>query len=529
MPFFRFPSRLFARLGWLLFAGFLGLLAWGLYVNLPPRPRWSCEGNLRVRGLSVDGSSVILVAKVGHDRFNVIARNVETGDITREYGVESKWEPEFSADNRRVRLLSADGKTLTCGDLETGQSWSHNFAEPAEAVRGAVFSREGNILVHQAGPTCSVFDAQTGEILDRHKGAFLGICNQFVVTCVENNTLRRWDSRDQSQTRVQTHQSSDKWVLSPTFSPTGKYIEITMKSNDILAWESNTKVWDLSTGRECFEFGDDRIPLRVRSAIYFAPDESFAARTSVNWLWGNTVVGDDYKIHFWDLQKGESPRTLEIPLMGVYQAFTKFGAHFVTSNGDRVALFDAATAKMLWHQKSPGYLWWLDPACQSIVVYEPEVQRIAFLDLHTGNARLILQPTLPKAHNAAHAFSKNHRYMAAILVHDREQTIFDKALKAVLPARLFRNSPSINISIVDLKSCEVIWSEEMANDWAVISDDARTLLITDQIGPDLNLLECWDIPLGRRWAWILGIPGSLAVGVAAVRIRRARNAKRAAA
>jgi hypothetical protein len=530
-------------LAWSLVALLLAGLAWGLYVLLPPAPRWVLRGVFGAGGLTADGQMYATTVEAGawHDPSDWFARPstsarvgpVQFWDIATGCelysvlgGLDAAWHVGFSRDCQQVAAIgpltgNAQRSALRWLDLVAGTERKTVFPCPLATWQPRV-SPDGALLLlqdrnnHAEGlylyETASLRLVAHVKDPDGWRPIWWWSSDGNAVYVYTNDmpaTLRRI-AADGDMTIALNGADRSRIV-----GPDGKTL-LTYSADD----PARLHVWDLETGTRRATVAADELPLLNLVEHVFTPDSRALMMP----------IGED-TVGIWDLERmrwiarvrysGESPLFVGSHAVVVLDDEGKLTGYQLRPcnklwryEGKSIyaAEYLPDQARLVLANQSGG-----DIKYRMVTSREEGGDRLVLLDTRTGT------PTLDIALDAraTHHWLGRGRHFVVLTAPDgfaERGKIREFIEDEVLPL-LTRNPPrgqvreAITVRVFDsptgTERCR-IKLPYAAIDGQAISPDGQTLILHQAArdGEDAAVL-CYDLPPRRSWTYILGIPSAL--------------------
>jgi hypothetical protein len=546
-------------LSWSLFALVLVGLAWGLHAMLPPVPRWTEASDCDDAVFSPDGGRVLTVARDAEShapRGPVCVRDAASGRTLFQFAADLDWilvqqtSTDFGqwvgaglrAGDRRPQLVTAD---LTTGATQytpleiPGEhgaigGWNRHYAIPpglVVIVTGAPDSDRTTVLLRQS--TYHLFDARTGGHLASLPSA--GIPNftpdgRYFLHDPETRggerTFGVWD--------VQARRGGPP-IQAGTHT-TQVYLGPDSRTQYVFSEHAHTPctvtLWDLATGTAravCKREHPQRLDLSHDGRRFVLTPYS-------------TVLGplglhrDDLVASVCDVETGR--QLMDVPI-GL-EADARFSPDgrllFIVDRSaglPRVRMFDVEGRRTLWEFEWPDASPWSDtPYVQFVgadgerlIVVNPRTVYIETLDARSGESQGRVRTALPPGQEntgGPPAIRGRYLYNRCHLMPDRRALTIPKSairqwLESWLP--IGDESPKVceMVQIVDVPAGREVFRLVLKVDgqsW--LSADGTALLVREEVN-DAAEIRCYDVPAGRPWRFIFGIPSALGVMLLLVR------------
>jgi hypothetical protein len=530
------PSTLWRHrwpiLRWSVFLGFLATLAAGLYVMLPPEPRWQrVDGP---RGVFNMGGGKIATLRKAEDGYAgpLQLLNADTGNDIAEFLCDGPVCGTYArSDDGRFFVVMpkvADAKTqhIRGVDLHERREWRVDRRTPFEL---ATFSRGCDLVALHAGKCRFIQKTSNGEIVAR-------------VPIPESSTNVEF-SRDGAYLIV--GYSGDKThAIDAVSTRTGK--AVTLKDGRLLAVAPDSTCVIANRGDDGVWVGDlADVSWRCRlegarqspgttEQVYAASVlltgrksvrlRSLTRRTAKGRLWSNVAASrtitisrglDWFITSNWDLG------------LGVTWTFSPDARSLLwrERREDRqyaFSMYDLRTGKRRWQRTwtaTPGQPL-LTPDSQHVLVPFAEPDRVDVLDAATGATERSI--ALGGTNGAQPVLSADGRTLSvAMAVPEPEPFWLWAKMLEWLPERA-ESPPLMNVRVFDFTTGEQIGDltcEETGEWW--LTDDRRTIITVYHESDDdavTHTVMCgWDLQPSRPLRWIVGSP--LAAGIALLSLR----------
>ena len=544
--------------GWTLLAALLFALGWGLYVWLPPQPRWFVSGSFMTAGLSPDGKTFRTLSVIpGREPRRTESPifpdpprvtglqlwDVDTGQETRSLlgNAGRVWQTRFSANGQRFAAVSGQegevGVTeLHVVDLPDGRDRHTSIAHRGVHWR-IEFSPGGELLLLEDGSiertknTLFVYDTET--------------LRQIAKTSTREWWSRKWASGDEALLFFEPGKAGDAILRRISrdgdsvisFKGAGDWLELTPDGKAVITeppakddkWPrvvDSLMVWDLATGklRHTIPVAD----FHPRAAS----DNLFVLRDSRTLLiiHGDPRPGD--LLGVWDTETaqwlGEIRLGKRYPVPLPNHDVFALATHPQESPAG-LTLYQPRPFKKRWHREWPDKMlaaYDIHGAGENLVTYPSTndplaAQRLESLDMRTGETCF----EVIMAHDASPSWHTLGRHLVLTEWHDRQngRNATLRWLEANLLSALFPNLPrngqtTTTTKVVDKDNgaelCRVDLTDTVSG---LLSTDGRTLFLYQEAPPrGVARLFCYDVPPRRAWQYIVGIP--LAIGLLALAI-----------
>jgi WD40 repeat protein/serine/threonine protein kinase/DNA-binding XRE family transcriptional regulator len=247
----------------------------------------------------------------------------------------------FSPDSTRLTTIGDDYKGAQVWDFESGHILQ--VINDPDICCSIAFNQDGTKLVTGSyNGTAKVWDYKTGDLLSTqlsgHTAPVLrAVFNPEgtrVATASRDGTTRIWDAK--SGKELISIKVRGGWVSDIAFSPDGKLLATT--STDTSADNGEGVVWDATTGKPLFLFGDDLSTTTAAWGLAFSPDGNLLA-----------VAYSDNVARVWDISPMKTQTRPLLVLQGhsnlVWDvAFSPDGTRLATADFDgTVKLWDVST------------------------------------------------------------------------------------------------------------------------------------------------------------------------------------------
>jgi hypothetical protein len=503
--------------GWLTLLVGLGV---GLYLLLPPEPRWCLPpcGPIDLT-LGEEGRFLAWQDESGGATGAAILRNLRTGEPIRAFFVgvggfgglicapAGNWIARHDSETVRVAAV-ADGTEHTISFPKGVSVAGVQFADHDEVIAVYLHDRHDDQDAHHR---VALIDTATGDRLAEVRGALSNASSAqggklllVAVDVGEQTILKAWDVRER-RWAFQIERSIANW----TMSPDGR----TLVSH---AHPPGTRDWMICDGeRGTVEFtGPEKSGLNHLS---FAADGRRVAIRHGKALAPHVEVFDlDARrrlLHIddvWSPQIALSPDGRRLAL----QTLIRPGDDAQIA----VAVLDVDTGRRLWQQNpTPASHFWVapnptfGPDGRTVVVYRHAPHRAEILDAETGT----LLATLPLAgadvfwNDSSVTAAPDHRtqIVHAWVTPGRRPDWWPDLLDRVLPTEIVHEFITI-----DVEARRVLGRLQVpATHDATLLDGGRLVLTTAPADGDWpRRVCCWDLPPRAPWRWIIGIPAALA-------------------
>jgi WD40 repeat protein len=542
-------------LGWSLFAILLAGVALGLYVVLPPEPRWALRGRSVPAGITPDGSAWITLGhaigmrdidafvapetRTGPVQYRDVATGRELASVLGDRG--PRWQVGFSRDRKLLAAIAplpddAGRAELRWLDVSAGHERRTVLERPAASWRPRI-SPSGALLLledwNDPAHGVYVYEPASLRLLAKAtdpRGSRLpwawtpdGNALYLCTTDANRNAALRRIATDGETTVLL--EGAGKWLA---MSPDGK---------TLLTWppepDDRVLVWDLPAGTRRGTIALNTPVVNWRDPV-FAPDGRTLAITM------GTDAGD--KLGLWDVDTAKW--LAEVPFA---RDLTK--PYFLTSsvlivNEDyrRLAGYRLRPFAKLW-QRDGKRLQVVDSSVdrERLIVLACEDSRVdishrlvessarggdrlQLIDSHTGMATL--ESTLDP--EAAHTWFMGKNHLVVVTIHDSagQRGVIRAFIEDRLHPLLTRNRPSdfdvsTTVRIFDMaigtERCSISLRNAVIAGQALSPDGQTLILYQPAHGADTGAILCYDVPPRRPWRLILAIPTAL--GVLALLVR----------
>lgn len=514
---------------WLFVLVVMIALGVGLYELLPPAPRWSVPGRYWIQGFTPDNAAVVTCTRVENSD--------EDRPALRKF---SWWDVQT-------------GKELC--SIETVCSY-HAFSPDYRYVAAGA-GTEFWILDRQSGRKVSVagtwaFDrwpsmhwnlSPSVEVLVRH---FRGVLHQIDVA---TGAVRRQDEVDSVYgflpgstrlvcTRQQPKQGShvDVWD-----ADTGKLIR-SYGPYQSLQWCSGGRRYCVASkqvGKDCcvevIDLAEDREPWHAEKSadtprrIVISDDDRLMA------VWHSNTRNEEWDIGFWDMVEqrrlagGRMPRGCNYGIfspdrakfVAIHDTLGDIGSSKIKMPPHPIAVLDVATGRKFWQKQLLGGISALvgfTSNGKSLCVDTHSA--LEFFDLGSG----VCSPPLKRFVDAGPQFTVEANTFSGLNQTKDRRYHLQVRYRAKKTMRL----PWLNwklgecvadeIAIVNLDEEHVVGRLGLDECESFGFCERGPLLITSHRDGDEWHLAAWDVPPGKSWLMILGIPAGLAVGLVVLKI-----------
>jgi WD40 repeat protein len=254
--------------------------------------------------------------------------DVQTGQLTltlqgHTRGVSSV---AFSPDGKRLVSGSGDG-TVREWDAATGKESLFSLKGHLDAIQGVAFGPDGKLLTGASGYQTMVWDAATGQLALRIKGAVGCVAfspnGRRLASAGGGDTVQMWDAA--TGQLILTLKGHTSRVASVCFSPDGKRIASASEDHTV-------KIWDAQTGQLTRSLQGHTAAV---TCVAYSPD-------------GNRVVSAsfDNTVKLWDAQADQNTLSLKghIGLAPLGRVFlSPDGTQMVNAARGELKLWDMAT------------------------------------------------------------------------------------------------------------------------------------------------------------------------------------------
>lgn len=544
-------------LGWPFLALLLAGLAWGLYAQLPPAPRWTRPfpaGGTAV--FSPDGERVLVSTTAENpDGPPLQIWDVQSGEILARFGEWAgaiRWQAVSPDFHRWVAEVQADGEPRCyVVDLATGKQRQLTLdMQPAEEIAfRPQFSPDGRfIALTTALPkrphdevsrlNALVFDAATGKLQARLAGGLPRLSgftadSQFFVHNDDHHDQRSIGAWNLLQRRALAPIQCGAFTASR--SPHGARVAISVLPEP--GDRGTISLWDLHTDRRQPLVGRER----PWATAWFAPD-------------GRSLVVMRMEaggsVEIWDVDPLRKRGTLAVARPGAPH-FAPDGRHLFIMTSDaghnpHFVVVDVQTVRVLWERTWEGEVTDVEFTTDSagLVFADIRTGRVEIVDTHSGATRAQVDP-LPPIANGWHACDSGEPITGPYLLlsaveGDPGEPGWTTRLFEWLPSGLGGDGLARSVyavAVVDTRDGRVRFRHcdpsfmptfgHFGNKIAQLSPDGASLLTAHQYG-EQRMLACYDIPERRPLAWVVGVPLALGVTLIAIRggWRRLRRRKR---
>jgi WD40 repeat protein len=552
-------------LRWSLFTLLLASLAWGLYVMLPPEPRWVVRGRFGDGRLTADGKMYVTrttragelgnlsdwftrpatPVRVGPVQYWDIATGAELHNVLGERG--PVWQVGFSSDCRQLAALAPlPGDTrrseLRWMDLANGHERRATFDCPPASWQPWI-SPSGALLLLEDwnDPAQGIYLYETASL-------------RLVISVKDPRGWRpswKW-AADGNSVYLYTHATNGEASLGRiaadgqttiTLKGAHDWIEFSPDGTMLLTWsaaDDALHLWDLPAGTRRGDIPLHELKLILRSL--FTPDSHTLAL-----VMGRPQVGDTLGV--WDVDRAKW--LAKVPYAGSFAPFF-LGPNAVVVYEDqrRLACYQLRPFAKLWQREAelPRAADYLPDQERCLVLsgkHDADLDArlvqffeisgyVVLLDAHTGTTKLdiALEP------EAAHGWLSRGNHFLVVTVENRtsergpvREFIEDHFLSLFVPNLPGRDNRASSVRVYDIASgaqrCRInLQRTEIGAE--ALSPDGQTLVLYRRTreGADATVL-CYDLPPGRSWGLILGIPSALGVILVLVRVGSRRRWRRA--
>lgn len=509
---------------WSIFVACLAALGCGLFTFLPPKPRWTADG-VHVPWVQLaDGSGVVLAKKPPSGlAVEIVVRDLETGQKRWSFPEDEGFSFRvLSPDGQWVFAESVINEEVRCVNLATGKGWRKTIKDRVERP---LFSEDSALLLlfsHLGIPT--VFVTSTGELLDKAaKSGYspLAITPTHVVTHFvpeikpghggneRFDTVRLWDR--------QTHMVQEYNIneLPLAISPDAKtLVTRAVKDSEVIS------LWRLPTMARRSVFDEVKAKDRSDSQVFFTRDGTHFILHRRDPMAGNTA-----SIYFWQtdvhLPMGVV-HDVPTPPIGFLSEFDPLhvpqqmvmpdGRLWIQNSWRSISAFDIASAGKIWQRPSAGNFLGFGARGQRLVLYSLNNTLVEILDASTGELVLGLRTDKGSVRGLIPYVTRNGRYLACsqAMTPAKPGTV-EAFIRSWLPASWFPTTAR-RVSVADTEDGSLLLQREMPCEDVWVSEDGRTLITrSEPEANDKRTITCWDIPFGRHWLAIIGIPCAIGV------------------
>ena len=533
------PSTLWRHrwsfLRWSVFLGVLATLAAGLYVILPPEPRWQ-----RVDGprgvFNVGGGKIVTLRKVEEGEAGPLQLlDADTGsDIAEFLSDGPKCSTYSQSDDGRFFMVIpavADAKTqlIRSVDLHDQREWQVDTRRPFKL---ASFSRGGDFVALHADKCRVIERTSTGDVVARlpipesSTNVQFSYDGAYLIVAYSGEKTHAIDA-------VSTRTGK------PVTLKDGRLLAVAPDSACVIANRGDDGVWvgDLADASwRCRLEGARQTPGTAADTYTGYIALAYAARNKVRLISLTRPTG---KVRRWS-NLGAVRTTAAISRgvdwlistnwpagRGATWAFAPDARSLLwrERREDRqyaFSMYDLRTGKRRWQRtwtETPGQPL-LTPDSRHVLVPFAEPDRVDVLDAATGETERSI--ALGATNGAQPVLSADGRTLSvAVSMPEPEPFWLWAKMLEWLPERA-ESPPLMNVRVFDFATGEQIGDvtcEETGEWW--LTDDRRSIIAVYHESDDdavIHTVMCgWDLQPSRPLRWIAGVP--LAVGISLVSLR----------
>jgi hypothetical protein len=555
-------------LDWSLLALMLAGLACLLDTWLPPVPRWTEASDCDDAVFSPDGERVLTVARDAEShapRGPVCVRDATSGRTLLQFATDLGWilVQQTSADFGQwigVGLRAGDRRPqLVTADLATGATqytpleipgehgaiggWNRHYAIPpglVVIVTGAPDSDRSTVMLRQS--TYHLFDARTGDHLASLPSAgmpsFTPDGRYFVHDPEAQGGKRTFGVWDVQARRSGPPIHAGTHTTQVYLGPDSRTLYV---FSEFASNACTVTLWDLATATRRAVCERD-----ISQRLDMTPDgRRFAL---VAYLHPPGVDRNDVVASMFDVVSGR--KLVDIPVGTAADArFSPNGRLlFIVDHSaalPRARVVDVEERRTLWEFEWPDESPWSDTPyvqfhgadAERLIVMHPQTAYIESLDARSGESQGRVRTALPPGQeNTAGPPEIRGRYlynrchlMPDRFAHTIQKSVIRQWLERLLPIGDESRNVCEMVQIVDVPAGREVFRMVLTvggQSW--LSADGTALLVREEVN-DAAEIRCYDLPPGRRWGFILGIPSTLGVTVLLVRSGARRRWRRARA
>jgi hypothetical protein len=538
------------RIAWPGLLAALVALGAGLYVQLPPQPRWRLE-DCGEFNLGPADRSLFFTWKPGMPDQPAVLRDLRTGEPIRTFfaAVEHQSWMVFAPAGNWIACTELEGGTVHIAAVPEGREHTLAFAANV-SVADLQFTADGGILAiglhyHEDDETCherlALVETATATILGESVGRLLHVESvldgaRLLVSVVQygKRSVKVWDVRRRA------------WTLQlNTATPTGQICPDgrTLVVRDHAAG-LGLRRWALRD----VEQGTVRYVAPEKSRLYSVSAATQRRRLALAhgrpWDVDVEIWDGDAHIHHLHLEEATHVSIALSP------NGRRLAVQAITSSEEiSITAVDADTGRRLWERHEPAILPWSEPPPEfgpdgrTIVVYRGWRQplRVDILDAETGTPLTSLPLAADDVLSEPTITVAPDRRTHTVRLETLHQP-WESSWHAWLPAFLRPDPTTIDeLLVLDIAAGQVRLRLPLREDeQALLLDDGRLLLTTrpaDANRGQSRQICCWDVPERVAWHWVIGIPvalgaavvGTVALGAAVVGTVALRRRRRTVA
>ncbi len=224
--------------------------------SVPDKGLW----DIRELSFSSDGSRVVIYAGAAKQFgdgvwvVNVATAKTESHHPTLWSNSELHGAARLSPDNRRLYLARSDAVnqrySIQCLELATRKQLWETQPKPDYGLTTLAVSPDGRVLASGSGfadPTIRIWDALTGELLDRLPGHTGWVCKlaftqdgRRLISAASDQTIRSWDTGTWTEARAPLLGHTDE-VYAVAFSERARLVASAGKDGNLMLWEEGGK------------------------------------------------------------------------------------------------------------------------------------------------------------------------------------------------------------------------------------------------------------------------------------------------
>ncbi len=504
-------------LQWGAFLLALAAVAAGLYVTLPPEPRWESVGEPRE------------VFNAGHGRIAAyrkvdggIAGPVQLLDVATGTEIarflsdgQALYAAAHSEDGRYfvglVKGIEPKMRGIHGVDLYEQREWHVDVPLGPFQVRSAIFSPRCNCVARLVEPLDDAPMEQSYVLRETVGGAI--VARVRIPAAADHIgfshdgsrfVLEYHDKDNTSHIRVVSTRSGQAATLDK-----GRVLAVAPDGQCVIAHRDDERIWvgALTDGSWHCSLDGARF--------------DGVARIGHNILRGGIQRAHGEWVRTTDLRLAKAPSSFTSSRTSHNgPAFSADGRHLLwcqlrEEQGAELAVYDADSGKPRWRQT-----WTEIPAqprftgdCQRVMVPLPDSEQLEVRDLATGTLERTI--ALPGIGDESSMLTYAERTLAVAVTQDEEEPFWLWAnLLEWLPDRPAR-APLMAVRVFDFATGNPIAAVtcEDTCEWWLTEDGRNLITVYPESGVMQTIIRCWDVPPRRPLRWIVGVPLALGVGL----------------